>query len=184
MSWSDVGDWLKRNSGKSLALVGSIMTGNIPGAIALGASMISSATGTTDPTEALFKLQSDPSTLIRLEEIAASKEEDIRRHIEAMEKIRLEDLQKEHEQTQTTIRSGDNSTDERIRMTRPKMANQSWVATIAYCIGAFGVRVVSGEDLFDPYIAMILSSPAWAYLGLRTTDKFSNAWKDRANGAK
>jgi hypothetical protein len=33
MSWSSVGEWLKTNTGSGLALVGSLLTGNVPGAI-------------------------------------------------------------------------------------------------------------------------------------------------------
>ena len=179
MSWSDVGNWLKQNAGKGAALIGSIATGNVPGIVAAGASMISSATGTDDPIEALKRLQTDPETLVKLEQIAADKEEDIRDHLETMLRMRLEDKQKEHEQTQLTIRGGDQSSDEKIRMVRPTMAKQSWAATICYCIGCFGVHAITGKDLFDIYIAGILSSPAWAYLGLRTTDKISEAWKQR-----
>ena len=181
MKWSKVGDWLKQNSGKGAALIGSLVTGNVPGAIAAGASMISSATGTDDPMEAIKRLQADPVTLVKLEEIASAKEEDIRSHIETMERLKLEDNQKEHEQTQLTIRQGDTSNDERIRMVRPTMAKQSWLATICYCIGCFGIHAINGEDIFNAYIAMMLSSPAWAYLGLRTTDKFSQAWKEKGN---
>lgn len=184
MGWSDVGDWLKENSGKGLALIGSLVSGNVPGAIAAGASMISSATGTDDPMKALQKLQADPVTMTKLEEIAAAKEEDIRSHIETMERMKLEDAQKEHEQTQITIRQGDTALDEKIRLVRPTMAKQSWVGTICYCIGCFGVHAINGQDLFNAYIAMVLSSPAWAYLGLRTTDKFSQAWKERGAATK
>lgn len=30
MEWRDVGDWLKSNAGTGAALVGSLLTGNIP----------------------------------------------------------------------------------------------------------------------------------------------------------
>lgn len=87
------------------------------------------------------------------------------------QKAKLTDNQQEHSATQETIRNGDNSTDTAIRMIRPNMATKSWTATIAYCIGCFGVRAITGVDMFDIAIATILSSPAWAYLGLRTSDK-------------
>lgn len=46
MKWQDVGDWIKRNAGPGAALVGSLVTGNIPGAVAAGVSIVSGATGT------------------------------------------------------------------------------------------------------------------------------------------
>lgn len=181
MDWKSVGSWIKDNASTGAQLIGSLITGNVPGAVAAGVSMVSSATGTDNPEEAMVRLQNNSGCLVKLREIAAEKEEDIRRHIETMERMRLEDIQKEHEQTQKTIRQGDQALDEKVRMTRPTMAKQSWIATIAYCLGCFGVLAINGDDMFNGSIAMILSSPAWAYLGLRTTDKISTAWKERAN---
>lgn len=183
-NWSKVGDWLKENATDGAKLVGSLLTGNYAGAIAAGVGMVSSATGSNNPDEVLASLKSNPETLIRLKEIAAQQEQDVRMHIQEMTRIELEDQQKEHEQTQITIRAGDASTDEKIRLIRPDMAKQSWLATICYCIGCFGVRAITGDDIFDIMMATILSSPAWAYLGLRTGDKFAAAWKDRKQGGK
>lgn len=175
MDWKDVGNWIKNNAGQGAALVGSLMTGNVPGAIAAGVSLVSSATGTTDPTEALAALQGDPSTMVRLKELAVQEEADIRKHLRDMEEMRLKDQQHEHEQTQNTVRSGDNAEDPFVRHTRPKMAKQSWTATVAYCIGCFGVRTITGDDIFSITVAGVLSAPAWAYIGLRTGDKFAKA---------
>lgn len=36
MDWKDVGSWLETNAGAGAALVGSLLTGNVPGAIAPG----------------------------------------------------------------------------------------------------------------------------------------------------
>ena len=174
-SWSRVGGWLKENAGAGAALVGSMLTGNVAGAVAAGVSLVSSATGSNDPQVALEQLQSDPQTVIKLKELTIQNEQSIRAHIEAMERLKLDDAQKEQDQTQQTIRNGDNSTDEKIRMVRPTMAKQSWLSTIAYCVGCFGVQSISGDDIFNSYIAMILSAPAWAYLGLRTGDKITAA---------
>lgn len=179
MSWNEVGTWIKDNVGSGAALIGSLLTGNVPGAVAAGISMISSATGTDDPKRALVELQNEPEAMIKLKKIAAENEASIRKHIESMERMRLEDAQKKHEQTQQTIRSGDDIKDQYVRHTRPKMAKQSWIATIGYCIGCFGVHAIQGADLFDIALAGILSAPAWAYLGLRTGDKFASAWKER-----
>lgn len=180
-SWKDVGEWVKKNAGTGTALVGSLLTGNVPGAIASGISLVTGATGKTNATEVLDALQTDPATKVKLKELYYKNEEDVRSHIETMERMRLEDQMAEHQQTQDTIRNGDNATDEFVRRTRPQMAKQSWTATIAYCIGCFGVHAIVGNDIFNVYIAGILSAPAWAYLGLRTSDKFAEAWKCRGS---
>lgn len=64
MDWKDVGAWLKDNAGAGAALVGSLLTGNIPGAVAAGVSMVSGATGEANPDKALAAMQSDPGTLL------------------------------------------------------------------------------------------------------------------------
>lgn len=91
MTWSRVGGWIKGNAGSGAALVGSLLTGNIPGAVAAGVSLVSSATGTNNPSEALAQLQQDPETLVRLKELAIENEQSIRSHIEAMSRIELEE---------------------------------------------------------------------------------------------
>ena len=70
MEWSDVGKWLKSNAGTGAALVGSLLTGNLHGAIAAGVSMVSSATGEADPDKAMVALRTDPAALLRLRELA------------------------------------------------------------------------------------------------------------------
>lgn len=171
MKWKDVGNWIKKNAGTGASLVGSLLTGNVPGAIAAGTSLVSSATGTDNPIEALATLQNDPQALVKLKELYYQNEADIRRHIENIERLKLED----HQETQTTIRAGDTATDEYVRRTRPQMARQSWQATVAYCLGCWLFYAFTGKNLFDGYVASILSAPAWAYIGLRTGDKFAQA---------
>lgn len=177
MNWSDVGEWVKANAGTGAALVGSLLTGNVPGAVAAGVSLVSSATGTNDPTGALAALQGDPQTVIKLRELANAEQESIRKHIEAMEAIKLQD----HQETQKTIRDGDAATDEYVRRTRPQMARQSWTATVAYCLGCW-VLSAFGHDIFNGYVASVLSAPAWGYLGLRTGDKISQAIGEKKRG--
>jgi hypothetical protein len=60
MKWSKVGGWLKDNAGTGTALIGSLLTGNVPGAIAAGVSLVSGATGSNDPSEVLAQLQGNP----------------------------------------------------------------------------------------------------------------------------
>jgi len=184
MDWSSVGGWLKEKGGGLVKLAGAVAMGNVPAGIAAVASMVTEATGEIEPAQALAKLQADPATMVRLEELALQREQSLRSHHEKMLALKLEDQQKAHEQQQLTIRQGDTATDEYVRRTRPQMATQSWYATIAYCfvtLLAQGIGVASNTelDLFDVYVAGILSAPAWAYLGFRTGDKFADAWKQR-----
>lgn len=177
MSWKKVGQWLKDNGTGILGLAGAVATGNVPAGVAAVASMVGEATGETDPIKALVKLQADPATLIKLEEIAKRDEADIRLHHRELLRLELEDAQKEHTETQTTIRTGDTAEDPYVRHTRPLMARQSWYATMAYVIGMEMLRafevVSSGASL---ELAMVLVAPAGAYIGFRTWDK-RNAFK-------
>lgn len=74
MNWTDVGSWLKNNAGTGAALVGSLLTGNVPGAVAAGVALVGSATGTNDPAKALAALQGDPATVLKLRELAVQEE--------------------------------------------------------------------------------------------------------------
>lgn len=173
MDWSSVGDWLKNNAGTGAALVGSLLTGNIPGAVAAGVALVGSATGTNDPAKALEALQTNPETVLKLRELALKEEESIRQHIRALEEMRLNDEQAAHSEQQKTIRTGDTAEDEYVRHTRPMMARQSWYATMAYIIGFEALRAF---DVFNTgavvELAMIVIAPAAAYLGFRSLDKF------------
>lgn len=162
MNWSIVGEWLKQNAGTGAALVGSLLTGNVPGAVAAGVAMVSSATGTADPGKALAQLQTDPATVVRLRELAIQEEAGIREHLRAMTELQLKDAQAEHEQTQATIRSGDNSADPFVRRTRP---GQSWVSLFAALTYVF-ISVAP-----DVYVLGLLLTLPWAYAGLRQIGK-------------
>ena len=133
MSWDKVGKWIKENAGSGAALVGSILTGNIPGAVAAGVSMVSSATGTDDPAKALEQLQSNPETLLKLKELAFKEEDSIREHVRSMKEMELIDQQKNQEQTQLTIRNGDNA-EGNIKWVRPSHASISLAAAIYYAL--------------------------------------------------
>lgn len=179
MNWDTVGEWLKQNAGTGAMLVGSLLTGNAPGAVAAGISLISSATGTTDPAAALQQLQTDPATMVRLKELAFQNEASIRDHIRVMEEMRLKDLQDAHQQQQKTIQTGDNSNDEYVRRTRPKMARQSWYSTMAYIFLFEGAKQLGQGSGASWDLALVLMSPAGAYLGFRTFDKISSMWAGR-----
>ena len=172
MNWSDVGGWLKNNSGGLLGLAGAVATGNIPAGVAAVASMIQEATGKTNPADALSALQMDPETRVKLEEIIKRDEADVRLHYREVLKLELEDKQKEQEQQQLTIRTGDNVEDPYVRKTRPLMARQSWYATMGYVIGIELLRAFKIVDVGASWdLAMILVAPAGAYLGFRSWDK-------------
>lgn len=176
MSWKKVGEFIQDKGGSLLKLAGAVVSGNVPGGIAAVASLVTQATGEVEPDKALTVLQNNPETMIALQRLIKENEADIRNHHRAVMQMEFEDEQLRHKETQTTIREGDKSTDEFVRRTRPLMARQSWQATVAYCL-ASGVAKGFGHDIFVFEIAMVLSAPAWAYLGLRTVDGFSRKGK-------
>ncbi|MCB1699707.1 MAG: hypothetical protein KDI14_02555 [Halioglobus sp.] len=162
MDWGDVGKWIKGNAGTGASLVGSLLTGNVPGAVAAGVALVNSATGRSDPGDVLDALQTDPATLVRLKELAYENEASIRKHLEDMTRLQLEDVQREHHETQETIRSGDNAEDKLVRRTRPL---QSWLSLLAAIIYVFTVKNV------DVTVLGLLLALPWAYAGLRQVGK-------------
>jgi hypothetical protein len=172
MEWSQVGDWLKTNAGTGAALVGSLLTGNVHGAVAAGVALVSSATGTNDAASALQALQTDPATVIRLRELALQNDASIRAHIEAMEKMRLEDDAAAHEQTQLTIRNADNAEDIVVRRTRPYQSWASLAAALAYVAYCTGTK----QPIDVTVLGLLLTLP-WAYAGLRQIGKGIDSFK-------
>lgn len=171
MDWSSVGKWIKSNAGTGTTLIGSLLTGNVPGALAAGISLVSGATGTDDPAKALQALQHDSGTMVKLKEMYYKDEDNIRKHLAEVKKLELEDAQKAHSEQQTTIREGDKATDEYVRRTRPGMARQSWYSTIFYVIGAEFMSFLGHGDGAILELALVLLGPAGAYMGFRTWDK-------------
>lgn len=172
--WSEVGEWLTTNGVQGAALVGSLLTGNVPGAVAAGISLVSSATGQATPDAALAQLQVDPGATIRLRELALADAASIREHIRAQEEARLRDAQAEHEQTQQTIRSGDNAEDIVVRRTRPL---QSWASLIAAFLYV-AWREGSGAVIHIEVLMILLTLP-WAYAGLRQIGKGMETYAQR-----
>jgi len=163
MSWSNVGDWIKDNAGTGASLVGSLLTGNIPGAIAAGVSLVSGATGSDDPDIALQQLQGNPDAMVKLKGLYYKNEDSVRSHIQAMHLAELEDKQKEHETTSKVIVEGQKVAEGWIeKSSRPLMAWGSLAATIAYAFNA---------TTPDAFVISILSSGYLAWMGLRTKDK-------------
>jgi len=163
MNWSDVGGWIKDNAGNGAALVGSLLTGNVSGAIAAGVSMVSGVTGTTDPEKALIALQADPKLLIELERVKNDRSAEINRHIETMALADIEDKQKQHEQTQLTIRNGDNA-EGGVKWIRPLHSTASLIFAMVYTYNA---------ETIDPYVLGLFLSLPFAYGGLREFGKHS-----------
>lgn len=120
----------------------------------------------------------DPAVLVELQKLKIELEKEQTRRLE----LQLADQQSEQATTQQTIREGDTNHDEYVRHTRPLMARQSWQASAIYVVlftvlKAFGYG--EGPD-FD--MVLLLLTPAWAYLGLRTLDGF--APHPKASGQK
>ncbi|WP_346205881.1 hypothetical protein [Aeromonas salmonicida] len=120
----------------------------------------------------------DPAVLVELQKLKNELEKEQTRRLE----LQLADQQSEQATTQQTIREGDTNHDEYVRHTRPLMARQSWQASAIYVVlftilKAFGYG--EGPD-FD--MVLLLLTPAWAYLGLRTLDGF--APHPKASGQK
>jgi hypothetical protein len=167
MDWSDVGDWISDNAGAGASLVGALLTGGSSAAIAMGVSMIAGATGTNEPDKALEALKNNPDALIKLESLKNERSAEINRHIESMEKTKLEDKQLEHSTTSQVIIEGQKNADGWFeKNSRPAMAWVSLIATIAYAFMA-----LNDGKTADMFVLGLLSSPAWAWMGLRTLDK-------------
>lgn len=183
-AWAAIGGWLKAHGGDLVGLAGAVATGNIPAGVAAVASMVTEATGETDPAAILAKLKADPQTLVKLEEIAQRNEADIRAHHRELLRLELEDGQAAHQQQQETIRSGDNAEDPYVRKTRPLIARQSWYATVLYVIGFDALKAAGAfQDGAGLDLAMVLISPAAAYMGFRTFDKWRE-WRAERRAAK
>lgn len=110
-----------------------------------------------------------PDKWVELERIKAEMQKEVTRRQE----LALNDKQQEHEQTQLTIRNGDNAKDEYVRHTRPKMARQSFFMMVLYIVA---MEIMKANDFgtgADVYLALTIATPAFAYLGLRTIDGFA-----------
>lgn len=161
MNWSDVGSFLKQNQKGVAGLVGSLLTGNVVGAVSAGASMVAQATGTTDPEQALAELKNNPEARLKLEEIAAAREAEVNRHLESVMALELQDKQRSHSETQDTIRNGDNA-EGGVKYVRPTHATLSLIAGIVYAF------ITESPDLM--ILGAFLTLP-FTYAGLREIGK-------------
>lgn len=167
MSWSKVGDWIKDNAGSGAAIVGALLTGGSSAAVAMGVSMIADATGTNEPDKALEALQSNPEMMLRLEELRNDRQADINRHIETMEKAKLDDKQAEHATTASVTMNGDNA-EGGVKWIRPLQSTASLIAGMVYCFMAKTIEF----DILGLWLAL-----PWGYAGLRQFGKWKTKGK-------
>ena len=161
MSWETVGQWIKENAGSGASLVGSLIAGNVPGAVAAGVAMVSSVTGSNDPQEALRVLQTNPESLVRLRELANQESASVREHIAEMTRLELNDNQEQHKQTQETIRAGDQA-QSRVKWIRPIHSSISLLGALFYAYN---------ETSPDITVLTLLLALPFAYSGLRQVGK-------------
>lgn len=136
-------------------------------------SIAKAVTGESDGEAATNKIISDPALQLQYQQMLSSE----RLKFKEME---YADQQHAHEQQQQTIRTGDTSSDEYVRHTRPMMARQSWYATVVYILSFEGAKALGYTQSGASWeMAMVLLAPAAAYIGFRTGDKFAKAWQDR-----
>ena len=107
-----------------------------------------------------------PEQFVELQRLKA----DLEREETRRQELQLQDRQSEQAETQTTIRQGDQNQDEYVRRTRPLMARQSWQATAIYVFTMSLLQAFGRGSGADFEMAMMLLTPALAYLGLRTLD--------------
>ena len=115
--------------------------------------------------------QAKAEAQLRLAEMASNGELAKMANETKLAEMQYADDQSAHKEQQETIRSGDNSSDEYVRRTRPMMARQSWYGAAAYVFAFEGAKLFDKGTGADWEIAMMLLSVALAYNGFRTFDK-------------
>ncbi len=85
------------------------------------------------------------------------------------QELMVVDRQREHEETQATIRGGDKAEDEYVRRTRPLMARQSWYGMGVYILAMEVWKAIEPSTQGANWeLALIIGSPALAYIGFRS----------------
>jgi hypothetical protein len=115
--------------------------------------------------------QAKAEAQLRLAEMASNGELAKMANETKLAEMQYADDQSAHKEQQETIRSGDNSSDEYVRRTRPMMARQSWYGAAAYVFAFEGAKLFDKGTGADWEIAMMLLSVALAYHGFRSFDK-------------
>jgi hypothetical protein len=119
-----------------------------------------------------------PAEYAELQKLKVELEKEQTRRLE----LERADQQAEQATTQQTIREGDGAKDEYVRHTRPLMARQSWASGALYIVLFTVLKSFGYGDGPDFEMAMLMLTPAWAYMGLRTLDGF--APHPKASGQK
>lgn len=167
-----------------LRTVGGWFGGSAASTAASVAGMVEAVSDAVNPQDRQRILEQKlallpPEQLVQLETLKIELE---RIQVER-EKALLADQQAAHTEQQTTIRNGDNATDEYVRQTRPLMARLSLYGCMAYILllvlgqQAAAIATASGFTVVMPApdwdIALMLLMPALGYLGFRTLDGFA-----------
>lgn len=139
MTWDKVGDWLKTNGGGVAGLVGSLLVGNVPGAVLAGVNLVTQATGSDDPDTALAQLQGNPDALLKLREISTANEASIRDHIFKMHAADLADVADARKREAST---GDTLTPRMLAM----LVTAGFFGVLGYLLVA-GKPAVGGDAL-------------------------------------
>ncbi|WP_050940439.1 hypothetical protein [Vibrio harveyi] len=123
-----------------------------------------------------------PESLVEIERLRVEMQKEVTRR----QALALEDKQKEQEQTQLTIRNGDNATDEKVRRTRPDIARSSFWMMVLYTFAFEAMKAKGLGDGADIYMALTIGAHSLAYFGLRTADgwaPYSKSSGDKVAGS-
>jgi hypothetical protein len=170
MSATERGMWdrVRGIVGATAPVLGGLLGG--PGGSKIG-SMLAAALGVTNNPSAIEKaLQVDPAAAVKLAELESNVEA-IRIQAEADTQMAIEATH------QAALQQSDLVT----KRTRPRIARQSWAASLAYAlITIFGTMLdpFITQDLstlaFDPVIFGTLAGPALWYMGMRGLEKYKH----------
>ena len=161
--------------------LGNMFGGSGQQAANITADLVASVTGLSDKKAASAELgyqlsQLPPETIAELEGINVQLENiKVERDRIAMqtEKNQQDYDRGIHQQTQQTIRNGDQNGTDYVKETRPKIARLSTYAAIAYAFIFQLLTAFDKGDGVDVWILSALFSPALTYMGVRTVDAFS-----------
>jgi hypothetical protein len=166
MNWSDVGTWIEKNAGPVASVIGTMVGGPIPAAVAAGVKLIAAATGKADPAGALQAFQTDPATVVRLQELANAAQEANLAHIEKMAEVEAQDAQASQREAQQTIRAADAATDPFVRRARPK---QAYLYTFAAILYPFACLLMHAT--IESFVLGTLMAYPIGYAGFRWNEK-------------
>lgn len=145
-------------------------------------SMLAAALGVTNNPSAIEKaLQVDPGAAVKLAELEAN-----------VEGIRLQAEADTQQAIEATHQAALNQSDLITKRTRPRIARQSWIASLFYAAltifaqligtvynanledGQFTQAIDVSALTFDPVIFGTLAGPALWYMGMRGLEKYKH----------